>query len=290
MPSFVDRVSRFAIARGIAGDFHSFCTEVLEMKKLILVLAVGVVGLVGPRNIYYGGQVAYTKARDFMGSRVSGEFKLEVAKKRLVDERKKLEESERLLAKLYVQSENQSEKVAKLDSKMEREKSRLFALRSELPEGDSKIVQVILGRQGEIAKELAEGLKAYASDSELLRAERDQASVLNNQVSTLEQAIGERKAMLATLDKSIVTLESRQATVRLRNGGTDLPSQDGLNEIEGLLQSITDNVAVEERLFEMRRSTIESPRSRQPVEILPSDAISEFDSLFSSSSSPLCDE
>lgn len=255
------------------------------MKKLawVLVLATGVIVLVGPRNIYYGGQVAYATARGFVSTQVPDEFKLEVAKKQVADERKKLDESDRLLAKLQVQSDNQAGRVAKLETKMQREQRRLTSLRNQLPGGESKFVSVSSGRhQDEIAKDLAGGLQSYATDSELLSSEREQAAELSNQVTVLQNAIAERKAMLAELDKSIVTLESRQTTVRLRNGGTSLPSQDGVKEIEGLLQSLKDNVSVEERLFEMRRSTNDSHTSNRETEISAAEAVSQFDALFCS--------
>jgi hypothetical protein len=253
------------------------------MKKIVLGLALiaVVVGLVGPHNVYYGGQVAYNAVRDFIVSRVPDEFKLEVAKKQLADERKKLDGSDRLLARLEVQSDNQAGKVAKLASKMEREERRLTALRNQLPGGDSKFVSVDSRRQDEIAKDLAEGLQSYTTDRELLESEREQAAELSNQAAVLKKAIGERKAMLSTLEKSIVTLESRQATIRLRNGGTSLPSQDSVKEIQGLLQSLKDNVSVEERLFEMRRSTEESSSNHETV-ISAADAVSQFDALFCS--------
>lgn len=261
------------------------------MKTIVLglvVVAVVVVGLVGPRNIYYGGQVAYNTARNALGAQVPDEFKLEVAKKQLADERKKLDDSDRLLAKLQVQTENQVAKVAKLDSKMKRDQRRLASLRDQLPGGDSKFVSVSSNSETEIAKNLAEGLQSYATDSELLKSEQEQATELGNQVATLEQAIGERKAMLSALEQSIVTLESRQTTVRLRNGGTSLPSQDGAKEIEGLLQSLKDNVSIEERLFEMRRSSVESTMSNRETEVLATDAVSQFDAMFCLDASQAC--
>ncbi len=246
-----------------------------------LIPLAGITSAVGSKNVYYGGKVAMDSVAASIESRIPSEAKLAVVKKQLADKKASLQDSDRLQAELDVKSEHQATKVATIEMRCARDKRRMTILRSQLPGGDSTTKLVSTDAQSRLARELAAGLKAYASDSDLLGAEQNQLVELNRQRETLALAVSDRRRLLDSLEKSIAILEGRLQTVKIRNGGSSLPSADGLYDVEVMLASIKETVDVEERLQANR----EAGRSLEFVDeadlLMTSEAAAnEFDAIF----------
>jgi hypothetical protein len=260
------------------------------MKKTIVItlaFLTGIAAYVGPRNAWNGIRVANDVVRGTLGMYVSDDYRLKMARKQLEDEKIMLEKSLRTKAQLATKLDNQKMEVNALATKLKRGEKAMLVLRSQLPEsGRTRLVST---SDSQTAVELTARLTRYKSDKEVLAAKERQAKELETQLTVLNKGMEDRRVKLELLGNELTKMESQLESMKLRNGGASLPSQDGIRDLESQLGAVRESLQVEERLQieleAMEDASFERGSSAITTSLDTADALEQFDALFGCSES-----
>jgi hypothetical protein len=289
------RLDHTLIGVSVEEPFDAECFQlpkfgVFRMKKTIVItlaFLTGIAAYVGPRNAWNGIRVANDVVRGTLGMYVSDDYRLKMARKQLEDEKIMLEKSLRTKAQLATKLDNQKMEVNALATKLKRGEKAMLVLRSQLPEsGRTRLVST---SDSQTAVELTARLTRYKSDKEVLAAKERQAKELETQLTVLNKGMEDRRVKLELLGNELTKMESQLESMKLRNGGASLPSQDGIRDLESQLGAVRESLQVEERLQieleAMEDASFERGSSAITTSLDTADALEQFDALFGCSES-----
>ncbi len=243
----------------------------------VILVAGAAVALIGTRDAWDYFRVGRDGAIEAIDGQIP--FSVKKAKLQLMtdDAKKAMVAIHRKVAEISVELKRGKTAIEKLSSKLNAEKNEMAAIRSRLP-GGSNVHMVSTSNSANLGVELNRRLDAYRLSNELLESKKTAVAEMEKNMGLLDNAIRDRKNMIAKLETRLQSIETVAETIKFRNGGNSLPSDDDIQRAIGLADELEKKLEVEQHVLYENFDSFESAVNESAAESI--DSAAAFDVMF----------
>ncbi len=243
----------------------------------VILVAGAAVALIGTRDAWDYFRVGRDGAIEAIDGQIP--FSVKKAKLQLMtdDAKKAMIASQRKVAEISVDVKRGKTAIEKLSDKLNAEKNEMAAIRSRLP-GGSNVHMVSTSNSANLGVELNRRLDAYRLSNELLESKKTAVAELEKNMGLLENAMRDRKNVIAKLETRLQSIETVAETIKFRNGGNSLPSDDDIQRALVLADTLEKKLEVEQHVLYENFDRFESAVNESAAGSI--DSATAFDVLF----------